>query len=69
MRLCSTEKQRKVIEYLSVLDQQPDAGVHINEPPISTKFVPPCAPAKQEDLERLQEFVQRSKRLLVMTGT
>ena len=66
VRLCSTEKQRRIIEYLSVLDQQTDTEVE--PPPVSLKFVPQCGPARQEDIEKLQEFVQKSKRLLVMTG-
>lgn len=67
VRLCSTEKQRKIIEYLSVLDQQVAAG-EVKVPPVSMNFVPTCGPAKQEDIEKLQEFIHRSKRLLVMTG-
>ena len=69
VRLCSTEKQRRIIEYLSVLDQQTDGGIQVEAPPVSMKFVPTCGPARQEDIEKLEEFVLKSKRLLVMTGT
>ena len=40
----------------------------VKEHAVSLKFVPVCAPAKQKDIETLQEFVRNSKRLLVMTG-
>ena len=68
VRLCSTEKQRQIIEYLSVLDQQTGGGIQAEAPPVSMKFVPTCDPARQEDIEKLEEFVHKSKRLLVMTG-
>ena len=32
------------------------------------KFVPKCEPIRNEDVKRLQEFVNHSKRLLIMTG-
>ena len=69
-RFCSTktEKQRKVIEYLSVLDEPSSQGTDSVPEPVSLQFVPACSPIKQEDIDTLQEFVRNSKRLLVMTG-
>lgn len=77
LRFYCTEKQRKVIEYMSVLDspesvplfcaetQSSEANEHV---PASTKFVPACSPAEQEDIEKLQEFTRKSRKLFVMTG-
>ena len=69
-RFCSSkiEKQRKVIEYLSVLDGPSSHGTDSVPEPVSLQFVPACSPIKQEDIDTLQEFVRNSKRLLVMTG-
>ena len=69
-RFCSSkvEKQRKVIEYLSVLDEPSSHGADLVPDPVSLQFVPACSPVKQEDIDTLQEFVRNSKRLLVMTG-
>ena len=69
-RFCSTkiEKQRKVIEYLSVLDEPSSHGTNSVPEPVSLQFVPACSPIQQEDIDTLQEFVRNSKRLLVMTG-
>ena len=69
LRACSTEKQRKVIEYLSVLDKEAEGSAANDEPPVvSTEFIPASLPPRPEDIETLQDFIINSKRLLVMTG-
>ncbi|KAL4223966.1 NAD-dependent protein lipoamidase sirtuin-4 [Mactra antiquata] len=48
-------------------EQEKDLALFPNPGEIN-KFVPQCDPAREEDVKRLQEFVNCSKRLLVLTG-
>lgn len=50
------------------VEKETDLALFPN-PSESNMFVPKCEPARIEDVKRLQEFVNHSKRLLVMTGT
>lgn len=65
------DKVRQYCNITCINKQKEMAGEstpHPNSRQLKNVFVPKCMPAKDEDIQRLQKFVNESKRLLVLTG-
>lgn len=64
-RACSSTSYSSAADSIPKGDEEEDV---IPKPVTSSRFVPKCEPVRDEDVQRLQEFVNHSKRLMLMTG-
>lgn len=65
-RLCSSSSVLRQTGTYNT-EQERDLALYPN-PSVTNMFVPRSKPASIEDIRHLQEFVRKSKRVLVLTG-